>query len=258
MTRKHNKSFYIIVNPVNSKFAKALQQALQSKVTNKVFRRLTPKQVKPIISRKGNILRPGYTRQHFKVTTNPLNKVEQFVRFNQQGVTCPRYRTTIQEAKELECKTIFARTLINSTNGRGIIEFDASSEQYPQAPLYTEYIPKKAEYRFHVFNGEVIDVQEKRKKREFDASNRNTRVRNVGNGYVYCRDDINPPDGAADLAVRAVEAVGYEYGAVDLIYNEKRNQCYVLEVNSRPGLMGTTLARYADAIINTFNLTRKV
>ena len=63
--------------------------------------------------------------------------------------------------------------------------------------------------------------------------------------------------GAADLAINAVKAVGYKYGAVDLIYNEKRNQCYVLEVNSRPGLMGTTLDRYADALIDMYNLERK-
>ena len=124
------------------------------------------------------------------------------------------------------------------------------------APLYTEYIPKKSEYRFHVFGGEVIDVQQKRKKRGFEST-RDTRIRNVNNGYVYCRDGINPPNGAADLAIRAVAACGYEYGAVDLIYNEKRDQCYVLEVNSRPGLMGTTLEKYAEALINMYNLRSK-
>lgn len=253
----YTKPFDIIVNPVGSKFAKALQQALQSKVTNKVFRRLTPKQVKPIISRKGNILRPGYTRQHFKVTTNPLNKIEQFLRFSQQTVSAPRYFLDAEAARASDCKVLFARTLINSTNGRGIVEFERESQQYPRAPLYTEYIPKKSEYRFHVFNGEVIDVQEKRKKREFATDDRNTRVRNVNNGYVYCRDNLNPPNGAAELAVQAVRACNYEYGAVDIIYNEKRNQCYVLEVNSRPGLMGTTLDKYSEALIKKYQLVRK-
>ena len=253
----YTKPLDIVVNPVGSKFAKALQQALQGKVTNKVFRRLTPKQVKPIISRKGNILRAGYTRQHFKVTVNPLNKVEQFVRFSQQAVSAPRYFLNAEDARQSDCKVLFARTLINSTNGRGIIEFERESQQYPRAPLYTEYIPKKAEFRFHVFGGKVIDIQEKRKKREFAPDDRNTRVRNVNNGYVYCRDGVNPPDGSADLAVRAVQACGYQYGAVDMVYNEKRNACYVLEVNSRPGLMGTTLDNYANALIEMFNLARK-
>jgi hypothetical protein len=260
----YTKPFDIVVDPVGSKFAKALQVALQSKVVNSVYRRLTPKVVAaraPLLSRKGNVLRQGrssYTREHFWVTTQPLNKVEQFGRFQQQQVSCPKFTTDRNRLDELESKTIFARTLINSTNGRGIVEFNLEDGgAVPQAPLYVAYVPKKAEYRFHVFGGQVIDVQEKRKKREFDADDRNTRVRNVNNGYVYCRDNVSPPAGAADLAVRAVDACGYKYGAVDLIYNEKRNQCYVLEVNSRPGLMGTTLDKYADALINMYNLERK-
>lgn len=251
------QSFDIVVNPTGSKFAKALQQALRERVVNKVWRRATPKQVRSIISRRGNVLRQGYTRQHFNVTLKALDKIEQFHRFQQAGVSCPKFTTSQEAVKDLG-KVVFARTLVNSTNGRGIVEIDTGSgEPFVVAPLYTEYIPKKAEYRFHVFGDKVIDVQQKRKAKDFNEDERNTRIRNLNNGYVYCRNDVNPPDGAADLAVRAVASLGYEYGAVDLIYNEKRNQCYVLEVNSRPGLMGTTLERYAEALIDKYQLERK-
>lgn len=237
----YSKTFYIAVNPVGSKFAKGLQQILKTKVRNKVFRAL-PQRV-----RKG--------RSQFTVTQNPLNKIEQFRRFTDAGVSCPAWTTDVNGINGLDAKTVFARTLVNSTNGRGIVEFEVGAGEPPRAPLYTAYIPKKAEYRFHVFGGSVIDTQQKRKKR--DVEERNTRIRNVNNGYVYCRDNVQPPVGAADLAVRAVAALGYQYGAVDIIYNEKRNQCYVLEVNSRPGLMGTTLENYANAMINTYDLWRK-
>jgi D-alanine-D-alanine ligase-like ATP-grasp enzyme len=36
-----------------------------------------------------------------------------------------------------------------------------------------------------------------------------------------------------------------DFGAVDIIYNAKRNECYVLEVNTAPGLEGTTVEKYA-------------
>ncbi len=241
----NTKPFFIVINPTGSKFARALQGALRERVVNKIYRRSAPKAG-----------RDGRSRPFFAVTTNPLNKVQQFERFTSSGVSCPQHARDANAARLFTCTTLFARTLINATNGRGIVEFNRDAPVYPPAPLYTEYIPKKAEYRFHGFGGQVIDVQEKRKRRGFEAE-RNTRVRNMHNGYVYCRDGLTPPDGAADLAVRAVAALGYQYGAVDIIYNEKRNQSYVLEVNSRPGLMGATLAKYADAIINTFNLTRK-
>lgn len=253
----------IVVTPVGSLFAKRLQQALQAKVINTIYRRLTPKVLparRTIVSRKGNILRQGRSqsvRQHFLVTQRPLNKVAQFENFAANNISCPGFCTTADAVPALGVKTVFARTLINSTNGRGIIEFNIGEGPTPDAPLYTAYIPKKAEYRFHVFGGQVIDIQQKKKNRDFDENDRNSRIRNIHNGYVYCRDGVAPPDGAADLAIRAVEALGYQYGAVDVIWNEKRNQSYVLEVNSRPGLRGTTLDKYADAIINMFNLKRK-
>lgn len=237
------KAFYIAVAPVGSKFAKALQTSLKEKVVNNVYRLLPQR------------LRPGVSS--FTVTQRVLNKVEQFTRFSASNVCCPKFAFNEQGARALECKTLFARTLINATNGRGIVEFEGNAVQYPRAPLYTEYIPKKAEYRFHVFAGQVIDIQQKKKKVGFDEDARNTRVRNLHNGYVYTRDGIAPPDGSADLAIRAVAACGYQYGAVDMVYNEKRNQCFVLEVNSRPGIMGSTVDHYTEALINTYQLKRK-
>jgi len=227
---------YISVNPVGSKFAKAIQTAIAA----------TGARCLRCSTRKGDDhKRRG--RKVFDVVRQPLNKVEQFARFAQHNVSAPKYALNAADARALGAKTLFARTLINSTNGRGIVEFDASIEQYPRAPLYTEYIPKKNEYRVHVMNGKVIDVQQKRKRRGFEGE-RDTRVRNVQNGYVYTRNDLHIPADLGDLAVRAVAAVGYSYGAVDVIYNEKRNCLYVLEVNSRPGLSGTTPSFYAEEI----------
>lgn len=238
--RRKQPRFYICVHPIGSKFAKALQQALQAKVDHKVLR-----------------TRRTRLEATFCVTTNPLNKVAQFDAFTTHNIACPKYSKRADSVGELG-KHVFARTLINSTNGRGIVEFEPGVGNTPQAPLYTEYIPKKSEYRVHVFHGEVIDIQQKRKRKDFNKEQRDSRIRNVNNGYVYCRDGIDPPDGIANLAISAVNACGYEYGAVDIIYNEKRNQCYVLEVNSRPGLMGTTLDKYVNAIIKAYELKEKV
>lgn len=235
------KSFFIAVNPVGSKFAKALQGALKEKVVNNVYRILPAR---------------AAGRNAFVVTQRVLNKIEQFQAFTRDGVSSPGYSLSVEGIEQLESKTIFARTLVNSTGGRGIVEFE-KGQPAPRAPLYTAYIPKKAEYRFHVFNGQVIDIQQKKKKREFNEDNRDTRIRNLHNGYVYTRDGVVAPDGSSALAIRAVAACGYQYGAVDMVYNEKRNQCYVLEVNSRPGIINSTCDSYAKAIIDYYGLTRK-
>jgi len=234
------KPLFIVVNPVGSKFAKTLQQAVQEKVKQRVLR---------VGSERIN-------RINFKVTPRVLNKIEQFHAFKRDGVSSPAFTTVAAEIPNLDSKTVFARTLVNSTNGRGIVEFTPGQGEVPAAPLYTAYIPKKAEYRVHVFGDQVIDIQQKRKKRGFE-NERDTRIRNVQNGYVYCREGIVPPEGIESLAVSAVKACAYQYGAVDIIWNEKQNKCFVLEVNSRPGLMGTTTEKYVGALINLFNLERK-
>jgi hypothetical protein len=229
-------SLFIIVNPLGSKFAKSLQTAVIEKTRKKITR----------------ARQPTPNRNNFIVTPRVLNKIEQLQRFTAAGVSCPSYCTTPEGVAGLSSKTVFARTLINSTNGRGIVEFERG-EAAPRAPLYTAYIPKKKEFRLHVFGDRVIDIQEKRKKREFN-NDRDTRVRNVSNGYVYCRDDVQIPEDVAALARNAVSACGYQYGAVDIIWNEKQNKYYVLEVNSRPGLMGTTLDKYANALVEMYRL----
>lgn len=242
----YKKAFYIAVEPVGSKFAKALQQGLGA-ICNNVIYRVSPTRAEQV-KRKG--------RSCFQITQRGLNKIEQLRIFRDAEIACPGFALSIEEARNLNAKTLFARTLINSTNGRGIVEFERCDAHYPNAPLYTEYIPKKAEYRVHVFGEEVIDTQQKKKKRGFEGE-RDTRIRNVNNGYVYTRGNIVIPEGMHELAIKAVRALNYSYGAVDVIYNEKQNKCYVLEVNSRPGLMGTTKENYCKALVNMFKLETK-
>lgn len=118
----------------------------------------------------------------------------------------------------------------------------------PPAPLYVEYIVKKKEFRVHVWNNEVIDVAEKRKRSGY-TEERDAFVRNTANGYVFCRTNVIEPTDLRPLALSAVSALGRSYGAVDVIYNEKQNKCFVLETNSRPGMEGTTVEKYSDAIL---------
>jgi hypothetical protein len=234
------------VRPVGSKFAKALQTSIKEKTLNNVYR---------VDHAKGRTLeRVG--KAVFHITAEPLDKIQQLTKFREHNVSHPAWCTRGDQVADLKSKTVFARTLINSTGGKGIVEFEVG-DNVPRAPLYTAYIQKKAEYRVHVFDGAVVDVQQKRKRRDFNTDDRDTRIRNLSNGYVYTRDGLAPPANINALAISAVVALGYRYGAVDIVYNEKKDTSYVLEVNSRPGLMGTTLDKYAEALVNSYHLTRK-
>jgi hypothetical protein len=182
-----------------------------------------------------------------------IDKREQLRSFVLHGVNCPTYATSIDGAAQLDSRRIVARRLVNASEGRGITI--CTKETLVPAPLYTEYIPKKKEFRVHVLQGKVIDVAEKR-KRKGHPFERDTQVRNTANGYVFCRGDLVEPDNLRDLAVAAVRSLNRQYGAVDIVWNEKRNQCYVLEVNSRPGMEGTTVEKYADAIVSALPIRK--
>lgn len=150
----------------------------------------------------------------------------------------------IEDGRKVVC-----RTLLRANSGRGIVLAE-TADQLVDAPLYTKYIPKQEEYRLHVVCGEVIDVQRKARSREVPDEDVNWQIRNHGNGFVFVREGVEVPDVAKDMAVAAVECLGLDFGAVDMIYNSWRDQYYVLEVNTAPGLEGTTLERYAEAFTN--------
>ena len=141
---------------------------------------------------------------------------------------------------------VFCRTLTRAHSGRGIV-IARSAQELVHAPLYTKYIKKKKEFRVHVFRNQVIDLQEKR--HSTNSPDSDFLIRNHANGFVFCRDDIIEPTDLRTTALSAVAALGLDFGAVDIIYNAHYDKCYALEVNTAPGLEGTTLESYSKAII---------
>lgn len=143
-------------------------------------------------------------------------------------------------------KRVCLRSVLCAHSGMGLSIIQSSRDILP-VPLYVKYIPKRREYRVHVVFDEVVDVQQKKKRRDVSAGGINYEIRSHQNGWVFCREEIQEPANLRDYAVRAVKALGLDFGAVDIIWNERQNQCYVLEVNTAPGLEGATVNKYAEA-----------
>ena len=166
-----------------------------------------------------------------------------------QPFNVPRYWTSRDAAeqwlRENPGRTLVARTILRGHEGAGIVLID-NLDQMVDAPLYTEYVKKKAEYRVHVVNGVAIDAVQKKKLREYDGA-RDTRIRNTLNGYVFARTGVVVPDSVLTGAVSAVDFYGLHFGAVDVIYNEHQDKAYVLEINTAPGIEGTTVQKYKEA-----------
>lgn len=134
-----------------------------------------------------------------------------------------------------------------------------SAEELVDAPLYVKYVPKLLEYRLHVFCGEVILIQQKRKKRDTGVEGDLALIRNHANGWVFAVEDVNFPtpeikEDARQTAIRAVQCLGLDFGAVDLVLAKKTNSPIVLEVNTAPGIESPTLLEaYHRAITNLAN-----
>ena len=140
---------------------------------------------------------------------------------------------------------VVARTMLRAHSGRGIVLCGYGHGDLVQAPLFTRYVKKKYEYRVHItrLGNFIVDW----KARVLDHPNPNWQIRNHGNGFRYlsCGDYPLPIINAAKLAL---EAMKYDFGAVDILWNEHEGSAYVCEVNAAPGLENTrTLEFYCNA-----------
>jgi glutathione synthase/RimK-type ligase-like ATP-grasp enzyme len=176
--------------------------------------------------------------------------------FKDKFVNIPEWTTDPKKVSEwidTQGLTVVARKLLTGHSGEGIVLMGGEhTKVITHAPLYVQYKKKRHEYRVHFFKVgqnkfEIIDVTQKKKRKGFE--NVDTKIRNHKNGWVYAREDVTEPQDLRTQALAAAFASDLDFGAVDLIWNEHENKCYVLEVNTAPGLTGTTLSAYVNAFV---------
>ena len=151
---------------------------------------------------------------------------------------------------------------------------------------FQKYIDIASEYRLHVFDGNIIYAvkkientseaswiaQRKEKVTEYATKN-NVRLDNSTMEYVLARlvKEAELPDrivrsnkrgwkfssvalntvqaSLKNAAIKAVSVVGLDFGAVDCAI-DVGGHAFIIEVNSGPGLQGTSLSKYIAAFRN--------
>lgn len=206
----------------------------------------------------GNSIIPEWNKPEIEWLNNPAavtvaaDKKKSLIKLAAAGISCPEFTTDIDEVfKWLKKGTVFARTKLTGHSGQGIVVLEKGTEELPNAPLYVKYKKKAREFRVHVFKNEIIDVQEKRKKVDFNGE-RNNQIRSHDNGWVFCREGLEDFDNVPlfEVALDAVSALELDFGAVDIIYNAHEKQYYALEVNTAPGIEGETMFSYVCSVLN--------
>lgn len=150
-----------------------------------------------------------------------------------------------------------ARTILNGHSGQGIVII-RPNDPVPAAPLYTRYVRKEVELRLHVVGGKVIKVAQRKKRNGFEHTADQLLIRSYDNGWVHVLNDIATysVEEVHAAAVNAVQALGLDFGAVDLVVERRTNVPYVLEVNTAPGLTApSVIEAYKTALLELANGT---
>lgn len=147
---------------------------------------------------------------------------------------------------------VYCRTLTRASQGKGIV-IATTQDELVSAPLYTAGVDVAREVRVHVFKGTVIDFAQKKRMsserlRDEEIEEADDNIRSHGRGWVFARSGVEVSDAVKDVAIRAVSALGLDFGAVDIAITPQ-GVAKIYEVNSAPGLEGTTLESYSRAFL---------
>lgn len=177
--------------------------------------------------------------------SNKLNFFRMMERTGNEDIVPPFY--TRQQDIPDEAFPIVCRTILAGHSGAGIVIANTRADLVA-ASLYVKYIKKESEYRVHVGkrNNEVSIIATQRKARREGHENPNWQVRNHHNGFNFVRGGVVAPVFVLDVASAALQSSGLDFGAIDVIWNERNQRAYVLEINSAPGLEGTTIQDYVN------------
>lgn len=240
---------YLLPYKMGSQGGKALSQALGIKRIKKERSRFKGSANKTVIN-WGNGSLPDEVVK-CRVINNPAavnkagNKLLAFKALAEnEDINIPEFTEDKEQAATWPL--VVCRTVLRGHSGEGIVLASPEEEDLVDAPLYVKYVKKTQEYRVHAAFGEVVDQQRKARNRDVPDENVNWKVRNHTNGFIFMREGVDLPEVALEQAKMAVRTLGLHFGAVDLIYNEREDKYYVLEINTAPGLTGTTLTNYVE------------
>lgn len=231
-----------------SRSAKALAEALKGKVLKLEGSSFSPK-ASDVIINWGNTGEVPYDDvlnypNIIKDASNKLNFFEKIKAIHPDII--PPFWTS-QAAIPADAYPVVCRTTLAGHSGDGIVIAQIPAEVVA-APLYVKYIKKKEEYRIHLgkTGEDVQTIAIQRKVRDPARAVTDWKVRSHQNGFLFQRQNLNPPGSVLAVARQAFLCSALDFGAVDIVFNEQSGRAYVLEINTAPGLEGQTIQDYAD------------
>lgn len=182
-----------------------------------------------------------------EAVSNASNKKLSREIFEQKGLNCPKLIKNQEDAsKALKFGPIIARPSRHS-KGKNFILISSLAEYNAHVNnhndwYYSQFVNKKQEFRVHVAHGRILNYLEKPNPGDNQiAWNR------AVNGEAF--DNVkwdNYNKNICELAIKAITALGLDFGGVDIMLDAQGNAC-LLEVNTAATLASSeySMSRYA-------------
>lgn len=164
------------------------------------------------------------------------------------------------------------------------------SNKLKKKGYFQNYIDVRDEYRLHIVNGELIYAVKKKERSNLAAAHVEQQSDKIGRmaekqGKTLDKDTLeyaldyqgkkiagadnivrsntrgwkfsnvkleNIPKALVDEALKSVKALGLDFGAVDCVMDAEKNP-WIIEVNTGPGLEGTSFTKYVEAFNRAIN-----
>jgi len=179
-------------------------------------------------------------------------------------------------------------TCLTQTHVKEVV--DILSNRLKKKGYFQDYIDVKEEYRLHIVDGKVIYAQRKVPRtnmKEAHVTDQTDKIKRLAEKKGVTLDDaslafaleyqgakiaspdliiksntrgykfsgvklVNVNKSLADESIKAVAALGLQFGAVDCVMDTDGNP-WVIEVNTGPGLEGTAFKNYVNAFNDVIN-----
>lgn len=184
---------------------------------------------------------------------NTANKLKMKDIFCIAGVRSPKYFTnnpsvyaSIMDGQLGE--KIFFKTPFHS-RGRGMVVYDTKESAVTQQKdgYFEEAQVSDREFRVHVMDGEMFHIDEKRPRDPSLKRRDRPEIKNMASGFKFRRPIKEFPPEVISESIKAVKALGLDFGAADVGLNS--NGVWIYEVNTAPSLRTKTRKLYQKALV---------
>lgn len=171
---------------------------------------------------------------------------------------CPTI-TQVLEAKEaganyfqefIEIDKEYRVHVFNGNVIHAVVKTKRTPKEFEDAFIEDEFERQKAlaESNGDSFDEATIRMVIRRQAKNATAGGPSSIIRSNKLGWKFVPVPLaNLPDSVIVETKKAISALGLTFGAVDCCIPKDSNDCFIIEVNSGPGLEGTTFDRYVES-----------